>query len=333
VNLCVKSQRAQVHLHQMQTFDANLLIALDALLESASVTRAAEKLGLSISAMSRTLTRIRQLLQDPILVQAGRDYVLTPRALEIRARVRAHAQEAQALVHATPPALADVERTFNIRTEETFITTFAAAIVSEVRSKSPRAVVRFTARIDDPIGALREGSIDLELGHLNLQGPEIRMQTLFTDRFVGVARADHPILSRRVTPLRYVEFPQVVVSRRGKQHGPIDDALEEEGLRRDVALVVPTFGAAIAAVSRTDMVTAVLYQHLPVGTEEMWAVRTFELPVSTPPLRISTAWHPRFHNDAVHLHLRESVANACKQQLATRGNKASSPQQSAKTRA
>ncbi len=299
----------------MQTFDANLLIVLDTLLDTGSVTRSAERLNISISAMSRTLTRIRKLMKDPILVQAGRQYVLTPKALELRARLHAHAQEARSLVYPEPASLLEVERTLTIGTEETLIARFGMRITEAVRVKAPKAIVRFTTRVDEPVGALREGIVDLELGHLNIQGPEIKLQTLFTDKFVGIARANHPLCKGRITILRYVEFPHVSVSRRGNQWTPIDEELAKADLRRDVALIVPTFSTAVASVIDSDWISAVLEHHLPANIVEAFHLQKFALPVSLPSLRISQGWHPRFDADPLHRYLRECVASTCRRML------------------
>lgn len=114
----MKAMARKIYLHDMKQFDLNLLIALDALLMDESVTLAAESMGLSVPAMSHALFRIRKLMGDPILVRAGRGLVATPRALEIRARVHALAQEARALVTGTATSPGQVKRTFRRRFPE-----------------------------------------------------------------------------------------------------------------------------------------------------------------------------------------------------------------------
>jgi len=101
----------------MKQFDANLLFALDALLETGSVTEAAEQTGVSVPTMSRTLTRIRKLIGDPIMVQAGRGLVATPQALEMRARLRAFVQEGRELTQLASPSLLYTARTISIRAD------------------------------------------------------------------------------------------------------------------------------------------------------------------------------------------------------------------------
>src|ERR1700691_2889272 len=138
--------RCDLHLRGMQGFDANLLIALDALLDTGSVTQAAERMNVSVAAMSRTLQRIRKLMGDPIMVQAGRGLIPTPRALEVRARVHALVREAQSLIQARTVPLTKVARIFTIRAGDSFVATFASSILKEVHTGAPGITLRFVAQ-------------------------------------------------------------------------------------------------------------------------------------------------------------------------------------------
>src|SRR5476651_2019982 len=106
----------------MDSMDMNLLAALDALLAEDSVTGAARRLGLSASAMSRTLARLRSATGDPLLVRAGRGLAPTPRATELRDRVHLLTRDVRTVLspHASPLDLASLERTFTIRAGEGF---------------------------------------------------------------------------------------------------------------------------------------------------------------------------------------------------------------------
>jgi DNA-binding transcriptional LysR family regulator len=110
----------------MADTDLNLSTALDALLPEGSVAGAAQRLGLSASAMSRTLARLRAATGDPLLVRAGRGRVSTPHATELRERVRNLAQDAQAVLRpaAASLALAELKRSFTIRSNEGFVEIF-----------------------------------------------------------------------------------------------------------------------------------------------------------------------------------------------------------------
>lgn len=289
-----------------QQLDLNLLIALDVLLHEQSVTRAAERLELSVPAMSRTLTRIRDAMQDPILVRAGKGLLPTPRALEIRERVHSLAQEAQALFRFSLLPVERVERTFVVRAEDSLIATFAGPLVEAVRRSAPGIKLCFTSQSGDNTGALREGQIDLEIGSIKLRGPELLVQGLFLVQFVGVARQGHPLTSGTVDAPSFVTYDQVAASRRGLFWGPVDDALSKLGCKRNIVLVVPSFTAALAAVQSSELVAAMPDYYAQSAAPGM-GLTVFRLPVQTRPVRISQAWHPRFDAEPVHRLVRECV--------------------------
>ena len=132
----------------MDSIDMNLLAALDALLAEGSVTGAARRLGLSPSAMSRTLARLRAATGDPLLVRAGRGLAPTPRASELRDRVHELTRDVRAVL--TPDVshldLASLERTFTIRASEGFLEVFAPALVAAVTDVAPRVRLRFAPK-------------------------------------------------------------------------------------------------------------------------------------------------------------------------------------------
>jgi DNA-binding transcriptional LysR family regulator len=299
-----------LYLHCMQQFDANLLFALDALLETGSVTGAAEQTGVSVPAMSRTLLRIRKLIGDPIMVQAGRGLVATPKALEMRARVHALVQEAHDLTRRSVASLADANRSFTVRADESFVGVFGSAISKAVHSKAPKVALRFISHGEEAIGPLREGIVDLDIGDIKLRGPEVKVQKLFAPRFMGVVRSGHPLSRGKVTVKRYIEYEHISASRRGLAEGPIDDALAEMGLTRTVSLSVPTFSSALMIASTSDLVAAVP-EHLTRLAVTLYGLYVFSLPVPTDSIRISLAWHPRFDADAVHRFVRESIVKVC----------------------
>src|SRR5689334_3909133 len=168
--------------------DLNLLVTLDVLLAEGSVARAARRLRLSPSAMSRTLARLRTATGDPLLVRAGRGLVPTPRALELRDRVGRIVDDARAVLRpAEKPDLARLSRTFTLRTSDGFVETFGAAVVARVAAGAPGVRLRFVPKPDKDSTALRDGSVDLETGVVDdATGPELRARVLFRDRFVGV---------------------------------------------------------------------------------------------------------------------------------------------------
>lgn len=297
--------------------DFNLLAALDVLLAEGSVAGAARVLGLSDSAMSRTLLRLRTVTGDPLLVRAGRRLVPTPHALALGGRVRSLTDEVKAVLRPADRALdiAGLERVFTLRANEGFVATFAAPIVAAVTEAAPGVTLRFAPKPDKNVRFLREGIVDLEIGVLGDSAPEIKVQTLFRDRFVGIVRKGHPLAQGEVTAARYAAFGHVVTSRRGRTHGPVDAALEALGLQRRVVVVVPDFPATMAIAATSDLVGLVSRSFVRAGADKS-LLHEFDLPVQTSAITISQMWHPRFHADPAHGWLRETVLSVCRSHLA-----------------
>jgi DNA-binding transcriptional LysR family regulator len=160
----------------MSETDLNLLTALDALLSEGSVAGAARALGLSASAMSRTLARLRSATGDPLLVRAGRGLVATPHAVALRAHVRDLAREAKAVLRpsAAELDLAALQRVFTVRANEGFVESFAAGLVGAVTEAAPGVRLRFAPKPDKDVKPLRDGAIDLEIGVVGETRPEIK---------------------------------------------------------------------------------------------------------------------------------------------------------------
>lgn len=286
--------------------DLNLLYMLDLLLSEGSVVRAARKLRLSPSAASRALARLRTVTGDALLVRAGRTLVPTPRAVEMRERVRELVEEAQALLRpAAGLNLSTLDRSFTLRTSDGFTETFGAPLIARVTEEAPNVRLRFIRKLDKDSGGLRDGSIDLETGVVaRTSGPEVRAQALFTDRYVGVVRRDHPLASVTATPTAYAGWPHVIAWRQGLDLGRIDESLHALGLKRTVVTTVDGFAAAIALARGSDLVATVPEKHTAALREGM---HSFALPLPVEPFTISLLWHPRLDGDPAHRWLREAI--------------------------
>jgi DNA-binding transcriptional LysR family regulator len=293
--------------------DFNLLIALDALLTEASVAGAARRLNLSTSAMSRTLSRLREVTGDPLLVRAGRNMVLTPYAQASRERARNVVLEARAVLQPSTVELnlAELERVFTLRANDGFIEAFGPVLIAAVAAIAPLVCLRFAPKPEKSSRYLREGLVDLEIGVLSNMGPEIRLQALFRDRFVGVVRKGHPLEAMEsVSVSDYVAWGHVVASRRGQPHGPVDEALAERGLTRKIVSVVPGFPSALAVAQASDLIALVPASFLN-PPETHTTLHMFELPFKTRAITISQMWHPRMEVDPAHRWLRQMVLAMC----------------------
>lgn len=290
--------------------DLNLLVALDVLLAEGNVARAARRLRLSPSAMSRTLARLREATGDPLLVRAGRGLVPSPRALELRAEVGPVVEQAVRMLRPVEQvAMAEVKRTFTLRTSDGFIENFGPALLARVAAEAPGIALQFVQKVTRDSAALREGTVDLETGVVGaVLGPEIRTQALFRDRFVGVVRKGHALCRGEMTVARYAEARHILVSRGETEKGPIDVALAGRGWERTTATVVTGFSAALTLARASDLVATVPERHT---ANLRTGLHTFALPFRTRELTVSLLWHPRMDADPAHRWLRECVRKVC----------------------
>lgn len=290
--------------------DLNLLITLDVLLEEGSVTRAGERLALSPSAMSRQLARLRRATGDPLLVRAGRGLAPTPRAVELRDRVRALVRDAEEVLRPVGPLdPARLHRTFTLRSTDGFVERFGPDLVAEAGRAAPGVRLRFVQKAKRDPGALRDGSVDLEIGVIERAlPPDIANTALFTDRFVGVVHSTHPLHTGAVTTARYASARHVHVARRGLDEGLVDEAMRPTGHRRDIVTVVDGFGAALALARTSDLVATVPERHTEILRRGM---HSFALPFRTPEVTVSLRWHVRLQADPAHRWLRGRVLDVC----------------------
>ncbi len=291
--------------------DFNLLLTLDVLLAEGSVARAARRLRLSPSAMSRALARLRETTGDPLLVRAGRGLVPTPRALELRERVSQLVQGGNAVLSPVEKLnFNQLLRTFTLRTSEGFVENFGPDLITRLSREAPGVRLCFVQKPNKDSTPLRDGSVDLETGVVEkTTSPEVLTQALFRDRYIGVVRKGHPLARGKITPARYAAGRHISVSRYGIDNEPVDQALVPFGLQRDIVVaIVGGFSTALALARASDLIVSVPERHtgnLRVG------MYSFPLPVSPPEFTVSMLWHPRLDADPAHRWLRGHVRNVC----------------------
>ncbi|MEU6153457.1 LysR family transcriptional regulator [Actinosynnema sp. NPDC047251] len=294
-----------------EQLDLNLLRVFDALLREGGVTAASERLHLSIPATSRALGRLRRAMGDPILVRAGRGMAPTPFALRVAPRVRSLLDEAAALVSADREvSVADLDRTFTIRINDGVAATLATAAVKATAAVAPGVVLRFVAEGSESTEALRDGSVDLDIGVGDVVAPDLRAADLYRERMVGVVRADSPLgRHRRPTLAQLCRHPHVSASRRGRARGPLDDVLGQAGLHRRVAAVVPTFAVAVLLVASSDYV-GLVPERLAAELGPRLGLHRFPVPADLPALDVRLFWHARLDADPAQRWLRDTLRHA-----------------------
>lgn len=205
---------------------------------------------------------------------------------------------------------AGLRRTFSVQASELFVTVLAVPLLEGLRRDAPGTDVVFAPEALEGTSALRHGDIDVELGVLGHLDPETRHQPLIQTRLVGVARAANPLFEAPIDVGRFAAADHIGISRRGRQRGPIDEALAVVGLRRRVALVVPSHTSAMLVARSTDLIALTTAEWLTAATADL-KLRTFPIPLDLPQVDIGMAWHPRNHDDPAHRwfrrHLRSTL--------------------------
>lgn len=294
----------------------NLLVAFDALLSERSVTRAAERVGLTQPAMSRALGQLRRVFDDPLFVRVSGGVEPTRRAVELREPVRSGLE---ALSRALDPA-----RDFQ---PETSHGSFVAAMSDYAELVLLPGLLRRLAErapgfdlhvvpwgFDEPVAPLQAGEVDLMVGfnqprtlppgHLELE--------LFEDPFVCIARNGHPRVRSRLTLKAYLELSHIIVRGRRGALGAGDVALAAVGRKRRIGARVPSFFVVPELVAATDMIAA-MDSRLAYHFARFLPIRVFKPPIPFPPERTVMVWHARDTTHPAQIWFREQIRELCEE--------------------
>ncbi|HEX4196513.1 MAG TPA: LysR family transcriptional regulator [Caulobacteraceae bacterium] len=236
--------------------DLNLVPALEALLRRRNVTHAAAEVGLSQPAMSRALARLRDRLDDPLLVRTRAGYVLTPRAQAIQPRLAEAVSSLRAVFQAPDFDPAAERRTLRLAATDAQTVLLIPAVTARLAAEAPGVDLRVEAYGADPYQRLESGALDLAFALAETPlPPGAYSEPVVEDRLALVMRRGHPAADRPWSLATYGEFAHVGVALIGDGRSEIDALLASEGVVRRIGLVTPYFVAALAAVAATDMVT------------------------------------------------------------------------------
>lgn len=276
-------------------------MGLDALLRENSVTGAAARLELSVPAMSHLLGRIRREFNDPILIRSGRQMVPTQRALAIKDRVRRIVDEAL-LLEADQMTIdpGSLKRDFVIVAGEAILSFLGGPLLGYMRKHAPN--VRCGLVSGGPDLLWSNFAVDLTISVVPEPSPSMKLETLLTDRLVGVCRRDHPLIRSEVTKERYLASQHLLNSGVGGLVSPLDAQL---GVERTVVASAPTV-SALWILLTTDLVGC-CYERIERTAVRALGLRTFEIPFELDPLAICQIWHPGYDSDPVHSWLRQVV--------------------------
>lgn len=283
----------------MSEVDLNLLRVFDAILEEGSVTRASQRLGLTQSAISHALGRLRHHFDDPLFVRTSSGMTPTARALEIGPRVHTALTELRTALQPSQFDPAASDRRFVVATGAYGCAILAPPIAAALALRAPRAELLIRPPEADVVEQLDGRRTDFAL-RVDAGAPErVAATVLFSEDLVWAVRPDHP-LGNKPTVEELAAIPHVVIATRNppsearsmvadatwESLRPFQDALAQRGLSQRIGVTVPDIYSAIAVTARSDMAT-LAPRRLGQMAESLGALRLIEPPHETPALRIS----------------------------------------------
>lgn len=285
----------------------NLLVSLDALLEEASVSRAASRLGVTQPAASRSLAELRRLFQDPLLVRSGSKMVLTPRAEAVQAGLRRALSDLAAVIGGEgsfQPAAS--RRRFRIAAADYSARTVVPALLRRLGDVAPAVAVDIRPFQHERVADLLEQAIlDVAIGAEFEDRPGLRSAVLFRDDFVCLVAASSSLAKGRLTVKRYANARHLQVSPRGSGRTFVDRALEERGTARQIAHRVPYFLLAPELVVRSNLLLTLPRRMTTNPVRRGLVVK--ELPFPSATIEVKLLWHARFEADPANQWLRHEI--------------------------
>jgi len=289
----------------------NLFVAFDALVTHSSVSRAAQHVGITQSAMSSSLRHLRGLFDDPLFLRSSHGLVPTPRALELAVPVREALRLLECSLRPRVFDPATASRTFVLIASDYIEFVLLAPLVAQIARHAPGVRLRVLAwglhQIPDH---LARGTADLMVGFYDNVPSHHRELFLFEERYACIVRKGHPLVRGKLTLRTYAALKHVMVSQHAAATSGIDRALAELGHTREISLRVSHVLNVPTLVARTDLVAA-LSRRVAEPFARLLPLRIFEPPLPLRASRVGMVWHDSVHEDPAHRWLRGVVTDVC----------------------
>jgi DNA-binding transcriptional LysR family regulator len=308
-------RRVATLLASFSGLDLDLLVTLDVLLEIRNVTATAERVGVTQSAASHRLARLRDFFDDPLLVNAGDDLVLTPKAESLQTPLRLALQGLRdAVLPEQEPDPATTTRSFAIAAADLAEISLLPPLLVHLSRVAPGVQVQMKGRRFVSGEALAEGQVDFAIapGEGSVPGVSledtrgVRQRLLVAEGFSVVARRGHPRIRSRLTLKRYLGEGHILVAPQGQPGGLVDAVLAKRGEQRRIAAQVASFLSAPFLVAKTDHLLT-CPESLAAVTATPLRLRVLKSPIDLPRTKLFLFWHDRMHRDPVHRWFREEL--------------------------
>ncbi|MFI5305792.1 MAG: LysR family transcriptional regulator [Polyangiales bacterium] len=278
---------SDIDVENIRRLDGSLLLILRELLLQRRTTLVAQRLGLSQSAISHTLSRLRELFGDPLFVRKPYGLEPTRRALELGPQIEALLLAmSQAMGQGDGFTPRTTTRAFRIAAPDHLTTLVAPPLLEGFARHAPAARFAFSQRLgEEALEALRRDEIDLALGRFGARASGLTVEPLLEDHYCLVARRRHPKLKGKLTPARYTKLDHVQISVAGDFRSPEIEPVGGEAMPRHTVAAVPRFLIAFAVVSQSDAV-AIAPARLAKRYARSFGLTLHALPFALPPIRM-----------------------------------------------
>ncbi len=286
----------------------NLLLALDVLLAERHVTRAANKLNITQSAMSNNLKQLRELFNDPLLFRTKNAMVLTVKAQGLVVPLREIMTNAKRLVftHAKFDPKTD-ESEFIIGLSDYAASIILSDLLADISKKSPHMKIKIRAMTSiQDLNDFEQGFLHLAIGYFVNPPLNLKKQHLYTDEFLCVMSKNHPFAKKELTLERFLSCRQMTLTLRDNYYGSnVEDALLKQGISYNPVVRLPYSTVALQVASQTDLVLVASRCMLKQVTHFPLAIK--KVPFDKSPRSVAQYWHSQYNNDPAHQWLRQRI--------------------------
>ncbi|WP_417596391.1 LysR family transcriptional regulator [Oceanospirillum sp.] len=289
----------------LKKIDLNALVTLKVLLDEKHVTQTAHQLNLTQSAVSRTLAKLREMFDDPLLVKSGKHLALTNRAEKLQPQLNALLENASALLLPEKFNPATHKGSIRLATTDYGTHSLLPRLVPALNEVAPGVSLTAVDWRSNLLTELEENRVDLIIGGATIPPSDIFQRIVAHDHFVAVVRKSHPY-AEKITLDQYLQLKHVMISPTGTGNSGIDDLLALNRHKRNISVRVPHFFAALEIIATTDMIILLPAKFVRrYVSEDKYSV--LPPPFEIPPMEISMFWHARMHHDPLHQWFRQFV--------------------------
>ena len=295
-----------MNINHLSSTDLNLLTVFQTLLEECNTTRAAHRLNLTQPAVSRSLSRLRVLFNDPLFTRTPKGLAPTPRANALALQLQHTLMDISQMIEPPEFVPAKASLTFRMATTDYGAHSLMPPVIERLRREAPGITLEMIPWQEHFTDNLDTLDIDIATCTISTAPSAVHGRGIGTDTFVCIVSESHPLASAELTLEAYANSDHALITMGGSPKSPIDYLLEAEGLKRRIALRVPHFVAALALVANTDLLLTVPYG-LARSFADHYRLKILPLPLKQAEFTYSIIWHERHIKEQSHIWFRQMI--------------------------